>query len=299
MISEKIVIIHDDFDYNFIATFSKYLEIVKNNFSNEIYLYHVFIASWESKQVGEQKEEKIANKLYQSQLNDASIVIICINNNILSDKELAITLNNAIENNSILIGLLLEESFLGSEKWHNECAIYPVFNKPLLQLLEKEQKVILGEVVSQISNYYENSSKVEDLIIKDKPNVFISYDHEDGDFADLLKYKLEDAGFMVEIDLDYILGGDNWKISIDDAIGRCDLVIVVCSKYSNISEYVIYEWSFAIGARKKILPVVIEKCELHPKLKELQYIDFINRKIRPWKKLISDVKKKLVVSSVD
>jgi hypothetical protein len=52
------------------------------------------------------------------------------------------------------------------------------------------------------------------------------------------------------------------------------------------SEYVTYEWAFAWGAGIKVIPVLLKRTELHPRLESLQYLDFTNRTARPWDALI-------------
>jgi CheY-like chemotaxis protein len=56
------------------------------------------------------------------------------------------------------------------------------------------------------------------------------------------------------------------------------------------SPYVTYEWAFALGNGKTIIPVLIEDCEVHPRINILQYLDFKEGK-RPWDKLIERIKK--------
>ncbi|MEL7426833.1 MAG: toll/interleukin-1 receptor domain-containing protein [Bacteroidota bacterium] len=68
----------------------------------------------------------------------------------------------------------------------------------------------------------------------------ISFSTKDGYFADLLKYKLQESNIPVSIDVDYSLPGKDWKIVIDEEIDRCDVVLVVYSKNSKESEYVLY-----------------------------------------------------------
>ncbi|HVO71060.1 MAG TPA: HEAT repeat domain-containing protein [Aggregatilineaceae bacterium] len=53
------------------------------------------------------------------------------------------------------------------------------------------------------------------------------------------------------------------------------------------SEYVTYEWAFALGAGKAVFTILLERTELHPRLDALQYVDFC--KVHPWKKLFSEL----------
>ena len=115
--------------------------------------------------------------------------------------------------------------------------------------------------------------------------VFISYKHDDGDFALILKDRIEQAGFDGWID-DNLPAGEDWREMIDRAIREALALIVVLSPESVASEYVTYEWAFALGAGVPVVPVLLKQTPLHPRLNELQFLDFTNRRARPWAQLI-------------
>lgn len=104
-------------------------------------------------------------------------------------------------------------------------------------------------------------------------HVFISYKHSDALYARVLINELEKAGFGYWWDENIPLG-DNWSEAIDTSIREALGVILLMSPEAQKSEYVTFEWSFALGARVPLLPVVVEKVEnLHPRLKPVQYKD--------------------------
>ena len=76
-------------------------------------------------------------------------------------------------------------------------------------------------------------------------HIFISYDHDDGDFAELLKQKIEAVGFSTFLDSDRLRGGDKWRQEIDRAIQEAAALIVVMTPEAKNSECVTYEWAFA------------------------------------------------------
>lgn len=115
--------------------------------------------------------------------------------------------------------------------------------------------------------------------------VFISYKHDDGDFALILKDRLERAGFAGWID-DNLQAGEDWREMIDRAIRESMALVVILSPESVASEYVTYEWAFALGAGVPVVPVLLRPTALHPRLNELQFLDFTNRRARPWDALI-------------
>jgi hypothetical protein len=119
---------------------------------------------------------------------------------------------------------------------------------------------------------------------------FISHSKIDGDFAELLQLKLEKEGFLAWIDTDRLGPGVDWRQEIDDAIRDAPAVIAVMSPEARESEYVTYEWAFAWGCGKQIIPLMLRQTPLHPRLATLQFLDFSNRISRPWAKLIAALK---------
>ncbi|KPA10877.1 Toll-Interleukin receptor domain protein [Candidatus Magnetomorum sp. HK-1] len=118
-------------------------------------------------------------------------------------------------------------------------------------------------------------------------DVFISYSSKDSVFAELCQIKLKKFGIKVWIGLS---PGDNWMKEIDKAIKKSDALILLLSENSNESAYVTYEWSFALGIGKKIIPLLIDPSPTttHPKLETMHHIDFTHH--QDWKKLSKEIK---------
>ena len=111
--------------------------------------------------------------------------------------------------------------------------------------------------------------------------VFVSYAHVAGGFVTQLLKELNDEDF--EVWTDKLIGGaEDWVQAIDDAIKKCFAVIVIMTPASMSSQYVTYEWSIAMGLGLKILPIMLEQCERHPKLEKIQYI--YNKKVKNYDK---------------
>ncbi|MDZ4768858.1 MAG: toll/interleukin-1 receptor domain-containing protein [Chloroflexota bacterium] len=127
------------------------------------------------------------------------------------------------------------------------------------------------------------------------PVVFISYAHQKGlvDFIDSLKHRLTMSSDPIATwrDRDNILAGARWDDAIDRAIDSCDAMIVIVTPESNASPYVTYEWSYAFGKGKPVLPLLFMGTtkEMHDKLSRHQLIDFSDEK-RPWDELVRDLK---------
>lgn len=120
--------------------------------------------------------------------------------------------------------------------------------------------------------------------------IFISYKHDDGDFAELLKQKIERAGYTVWLD-DNIQAGEEWREMIDLAIRDAVAVVVIMTPEARASEYVTYEWAYALGLGLPVIPVMLkDTAPLHPRLDVLQYLDFTHRRNRPWDALIEHLR---------
>lgn len=122
-------------------------------------------------------------------------------------------------------------------------------------------------------------------------HIFISHKKNDANFARVLIYELNKAGFSSWIDHDGLYGGDDWRAEIDQAIRDALTLIVVMTPDAKASEYVTYEWAFALGVGVKVIPVMLKDTILHPRLEALQHLNFTNLTDRPWDKLINAVKK--------
>ncbi|HEY6187447.1 MAG TPA: toll/interleukin-1 receptor domain-containing protein [Pyrinomonadaceae bacterium] len=113
-------------------------------------------------------------------------------------------------------------------------------------------------------------------------HIFVSYAREDKDFARELNKRLREQDRIPWQDIGNIRGGDNWQATIDDALRNAEALIVIMSPQATRSQYVTYEWAFALGAGVRVIPVVKKRTELHPRLNAIQHIDFTARRGTPW-----------------
>ncbi len=91
------------------------------------------------------------------------------------------------------------------------------------------------------------------------------------------------------LDKGVLLAGQDWGVEIDEAILASYAVVVVMSPEAQASEYVTYEWSFAIGAGVQVIPVLHRPTPLHPRLARLHYLDFTAPAERPWEEFTQAV----------
>jgi TIR domain len=124
------------------------------------------------------------------------------------------------------------------------------------------------------------------------PKVFVSYSSGDSAFAKMAAKQLQERGIDVWLDRGSLHPGDDWRKGIDDGISSTDVLIVVLSPRSSKSPYVTYEWASALGKRRRVIPVLIESTELHPRLEALQWLDFTDPEKRPWQSLLDAIARK-------
>jgi len=109
---------------------------------------------------------------------------------------------------------------------------------------------------------------------------FISYSRKNSADVEKLELKMQEEGILVWTDR-RIEAGEEWRKMIDLAIEDSIGVILIVSEYSIKSKYVDYEWSYAMGKGKKIIPVAIDVTsesddDVHPKLSPIQWIKVLN-----------------------
>jgi hypothetical protein len=121
-------------------------------------------------------------------------------------------------------------------------------------------------------------------------SIFLSYSSQDYFFAEMLDIKLQAEGFKLWRDLGSIRAGDYWRQSIEDGIAECVAVVVALSASSAESAYVTYEWAYALGMSKPVIPVKLSESKIHPRLEPTQHIDFSYPKSLPWTELIDRLK---------
>lgn len=119
--------------------------------------------------------------------------------------------------------------------------------------------------------------------------VFLSYSHEDHFFADLAVLKLGEHGIVLWRDQGQLRAGTDWRSGIERGIAESLAVLVALSPHSAESAYVTYEWAYALGKGKPVIPIKLEECRVHPKLETVQNLDFTVRGALPWESLVERI----------
>jgi hypothetical protein len=118
------------------------------------------------------------------------------------------------------------------------------------------------------------------------PMVFLSYSSKDRFFADTLGEKLSRTRVTLWRDQSRLSAGSEWRKEIEEGISNSAAVVVALSPSSSASSYVTFEWAYALGQGKVIIPVKLEECSIHPRLETMQYLDFSNSDDVCWENLI-------------
>lgn len=126
-------------------------------------------------------------------------------------------------------------------------------------------------------------------------HTFISYSRINKEFAVRLARELRAAGFPVWLDLLDIPTGARWDDEIEDALRECGIFLTILTPASIASENAKDEIGYAIDHGKRILPVLLEDCEVPLRLRRFQYVDFTSMNydqgVRTAKELLSRLMK--------
>src|SRR5689334_20022189 len=104
--------------------------------------------------------------------------------------------------------------------------------------------------------------------------VFISYSHEDRFIAEMLAERLREVGYLPWVDFAGIIGGDEWKQSIDEAMSRSSAFLLLLTPDSVRSHWVSYEIKRAREKNCPIIPMLFRNCEVPDEINKFQFVEF-------------------------
>jgi hypothetical protein len=84
--------------------------------------------------------------------------------------------------------------------------------------------------------------------------------------------------------------GTDWRDGIEQGIAESIAVLVALSPNSADSSYVTYEWAYALGSGKPIVPLRLAPCTVHPKLQVIQHLNSSNQAALLWDLLIERIR---------
>ncbi|KAA5824385.1 toll/interleukin-1 receptor domain-containing protein [Algibacter amylolyticus] len=104
--------------------------------------------------------------------------------------------------------------------------------------------------------------------------IFFSYSRDNSKFVLNLAKELRSAGADIWLDQLDIDPGARWDKSIEKALKTSPVLLVILSNSSVMSHNVMDEVSYALEENKKIVPVLMEACEIPFRLRRFQYANF-------------------------
>jgi hypothetical protein len=125
-------------------------------------------------------------------------------------------------------------------------------------------------------------------------HIFISYKQDDDvrQFIDALSGYLKDEGF--DVWWDDMLSHGEWRLIIEEKLNTCFVVVPIITPNAKNSLYMTYEWSYALGKGKKVLPIIYagEHKDFPARLSDFQGVDFRDKStyLKNMRKLINDLK---------
>jgi hypothetical protein len=105
-------------------------------------------------------------------------------------------------------------------------------------------------------------------------STFISYSRVNKDFALKLARELKSEGFPIWLDQLDIPAGARWDDEIENALRECGIFMAILTPASIASENAKDEIGYAIDHGKRILPILLEECEIPLRVRRFQYVDF-------------------------
>ena len=106
------------------------------------------------------------------------------------------------------------------------------------------------------------------------PQIFISYSHTDSEFATRLVQDLEKLGYDIWLDRTDIQTGLRWDDEIVKGLDSSQVFVVILSEAAVTSQNVKDEIGYAVDHGKRIVPLLIEPCEVPFRIGSIQYVDF-------------------------
>jgi hypothetical protein len=114
----------------------------------------------------------------------------------------------------------------------------------------------------------------------DTCDFFVTYNHEDANWAEWIAAELEAAGFTAVLDAWDFRPGDNFIAKMDEALAGCRHALGVLSPDYLESVFARAEWTAAyrqtvLGKDRGFIPVRVQKCDPSPLLGTVVYIDLV------------------------
>jgi len=131
------------------------------------------------------------------------------------------------------------------------------------------------------------------MSMKTKSQIFLSYASEDREKVNILYQKLNEAGFKPWMDINDLLPGQEWRMSIQKAIQESDFILACLSRNSvDRTGFIHVELNYALDIWQEkldndifLIPARLENCAVPRILADFQYVDLFEKD--GWAKLIA------------
>ncbi|MDM0069694.1 TIR domain-containing protein [Variovorax sp. J31P207] len=104
--------------------------------------------------------------------------------------------------------------------------------------------------------------------------VFFSYSRSDEALVLKIASALRRDGRRVWVDQIDIAKGARWDDEVEKALKASSCLLAILSPAAVASQNVMDEVSYALGEKKKVIPVLSKQCDIPFRLKRLQFVDF-------------------------
>ncbi len=111
---------------------------------------------------------------------------------------------------------------------------------------------------------------------------FLCYHQHDQALVQTLKTTLEAWEIPVWVAMEKTHSNSTWSMAVEQALREAFAVVVVMSPAAEVCQYVTYEWAFALGAGVRVIPLLVEQTDWHPRLTHLSYLDFTKPSTAAW-----------------
>jgi hypothetical protein len=140
------------------------------------------------------------------------------------------------------------------------------------------------------------------MVAEKQRRAFISYSRVNKEFATKLAKGLREAGYPIWFDQFDIPTGARWDDEIEKSLRESSIFMIILTNASIASENVKDEIGYAIDHGKRILPILLENCEVPLRLRRIQYVDFTTKNFEEGlenaKQLLGDLVDEVSVSIV-
>jgi RNA-directed DNA polymerase len=143
------------------------------------------------------------------------------------------------------------------------------------QLTSDSEPVVINQVESSIALVGDQKDfKQDKKHVSPQAQIFISYSRQDEEFVRKLGRTLQEVGANIWLDTSSIRVGDDWDNAVQKGLEESEVMLLIATPTSMKSQNVTDEWAFFKDKGKLIVVVMLKHCELHFRLKRIQWIDF-------------------------